>query len=88
MSYEYEPEWTKEFSKIGFGDIVCPTCKQRPDNLDEVCSCINENGYYEPRNIPPKLIFTCSNAECADCDNDFSYKISCIVWAMPEVIKE
>lgn len=56
--------------------IVCPTCREIPKNKDTVLEAIYEHGYYEPRHIPPELVFTCFNEQCKDCDKDFSFLVS------------
>jgi len=79
MSYNDDPEWTKNIVFKDKNKIVCQTCGMVCGNTDSVMEILFKNSYYEPRHIPPTLIFTCSNPKCQDCDKDFEYNLSIVI---------
>lgn len=84
MSYNGDPKWTEQIVLPLKEDMKCPTCGVVAFNVDDVMECLFEVGYYKPRHIPPKLIFTCGNPNCPDCDLDFYAELSVSVVAKIE----
>lgn len=82
MSYNGDPEWTKNIYLPGREVMKCPTCGKVSGNVDEVMNVIKECEYYHPRHIPPTLVFTCDNPECPDCDKDYTARLSAVVAVM------
>lgn len=74
MSYTHNPKWTDTVELMG-NSIVCPEFRRVPENKDEVLEIIFDHVCYEPRHIPPKLIFTCFNGECQNCDGDIVFNL-------------
>ena len=83
MSYEYDPEWTRDIQYPDLTTFVCPVCGCVPFNVNEVTSCLREMDYYSARHIPPNLTFTCGNPKCPSCDEDFEYTLSVVITARP-----
>lgn len=75
MSYNPDPHWAIIPDLI----VVCPHCKVKPFNYNEVTSVMYEGSYYSPRHIPPSLTFTCGNEECTHCDDDFTVNLEVII---------
>lgn len=79
MSYDGDPEWTKNITFPSSDEMRCPTCGVVAGNADEVMNDIREDSYYHPRHIPPTLVFTCNNPECPDCDKDYTAELAAVV---------
>jgi hypothetical protein len=79
MSYDGDPEWTKNIVLPNRDGMKCPTCSVVAGNVDEVMSDLAEPSYYHPRHIPPTLVFTCDNPECPDCDKNYTVRLSAVV---------
>ena len=83
MSYKDDPEWTRDIQYPDLTTFVCPICGVVAFNAYEVMSCLREMDYYSARHIPPKLVFTCGNPECPNCDENFEYTLSVVITARP-----
>ena len=83
MSFEFQPAWTTEIAYPDKQSFICPTCGMVAFNIDDVTECLYDVTTYEVRHIPPVLIFTCDNPDCADCDKDFEYSLSVKIKADP-----
>lgn len=81
MSYKFEPEWTDKISLPEKNHMICPTCGEIACNVDAVMDCLWQGSYYEPRHIPPQLIFTCGNEACPACDEDFYVGLEVVITA-------
>ena len=81
MSYNSEPEWTKNITFPPFDELTCPYCGEVPNNAEEIVNVMKEGSYYSPRHIPKKLVFTCDNPECPKCDEDYTFVLSVVVRA-------
>jgi len=79
MSYNGDPEWTKNIALPNRDGMKCPTCGVVAGNVDEVMSDLRESSYYHPRHIPPTLVFTCDNPACPDCDKDYTARLYAVV---------
>ncbi|MBE7553134.1 MAG: hypothetical protein HS126_18835 [Anaerolineales bacterium] len=81
MSYNYNPEWTKDIVLPTIEEMGCPTCGAIAGNVEEVMERLAKASYYEPRHIPPRLTFTCDNENCPNCDEDYYVELSVVVQA-------
>ena len=81
MSCNGNPEWTKDKVMPALDECKCPTCSHLPEGADEIFDILLFPSYYEARHIPPHLIFTCDNPECANVDDDYYVVLSMTVTA-------
>ena len=88
MSYNDDPEWTKNIVIPNFSEVACcPICGVASDSLGDADGLL-EGGFYAPRHIPPYLTFVCTNVECVCCDREFYMKLSVyITHSAPQAIR-
>ena len=84
MGYNPVPDWTEDIEYPAPHIYKCPVCGHvpNPKHVDEILDNLYNVGYYYPRHIPPKLVFTCDNEDCPHCDEDFEYALSVTISAV------
>lgn len=87
MSYNGEPKWTDQVTLPDPALMKCPWCNTVACNVEEAMEPLLEAGYYEPRHIPPELVFVCGNPDCPHCDEEFTYKLTAIITASPKAVE-
>ena len=77
MSYNPDPEWTKDIFLPDVEELKCPGCGQVPQHsaADRMID-LREGGVYAPRHIPSYLTLTCENPDCVICDEDFEVHLT------------
>jgi len=84
MSYNPNPDWADVELVNVFEKTICPHCKQ-VGYIDSSFQHIYEPSYYNPRHIPPRLIFMCTTEECEYYEHEFQLNITIRVYAQGEV---
>ena len=74
MTWEYDPEWTKDYKLPQLSDLSCPICGKIPGHAQEFLNQLVGKGddpTYAVRHIPPAIVLTCDNEDCPACDYDY-----------------
>lgn len=82
MSYNENPEWTKQITYPSKDVLICPYCKQPLfKSAKAIKEAFSPNEYYEPMNIPPTITFNCANIKCEHCDDEITFTLSVLITA-------
>jgi hypothetical protein len=82
MSYDNDPDWTNDIVYPDISLFKCLHCGKVSDYATASLQILYPGGTsYKARSVPDKLVFTCSNVDCAYCDEDYTYSLSLIIIA-------